>query len=700
IILVSEKPKDDFEGRSYSIIDGQQRLITFSLLGSFLYNKLLVKKGNVDSFQLKDDSKYWIKKEYDSLLSQVEGLICGRMRKEGEDVLFPKIVREDSVDNRSSDTLSSETGSNVANFLSLWFRVLNNSESEPLNDKDLNEISADKNFINQALYIKKWVDNLCDGFNLGELNLNLDDPSDFDYTKSGFRELFKNLDEFSQQEKNRIISDCDNHRNDLVDTIWTISFGRYLMNSVVISTVKTREKYAFDIFDSLNTTGEPLTAIQTFIPKLTKFEKEQKNFYSGSESEKEMEDVEGYLNGFNDSQSFQNESKALVTTFANYLSGDVLYKKLDEQRKYLNNVFSNLNSPEDKRNFVKKLANIGRYKSKFWKKNEIPKQLDRGLVRNQERPLILMCLSFLKDLKMDMSIPPLARYFFDLDNYENNHLESAIKAFTSFVLLRRAYTGSTDGIDRDVRKLMNGSSTYKSLYSAYKSNGKISQIGKKVLPIKEFKSHLITLLEAKVGNNRENWVKIVASKDLARRPPAITKFLLFAANENSYQQDDVPYLIEKGRPSPENNYLRNDLWDSDVFATIEHIAPQSPQPSGWDKMIYSPDNLYLKDCIGNLTLLPQPENSAFGNQSWENKKALYDLFSTGKKGEFDKKLKRISDKNLNLNNNNIEFFRDRSRLGLNDPLLNVQWWDKNVIQKRAENIAKLAAETVSPWLYG
>jgi hypothetical protein len=45
-------------------------------------------------------------------------------------------------------------------------------------------------------------------------------------------------------------------------------FCEYLIYPLEIDIVAKKEEYAFEMFDSLNTTGDPLTAFETFKPKV------------------------------------------------------------------------------------------------------------------------------------------------------------------------------------------------------------------------------------------------------------------------------------------------------------------------------------------------------------------------------------------------------------------------------------------------
>ena len=71
--------------------------------------------------------------------------------------------------------------------------------------------------------------------------------------------------------------------------------------------------------------------------------------------------------------------------------------------------------------------------------------------------------------------------------------------------------------------------------------------------------------------------------------------------------------------------LTLDRWNDDAYLTIEHIAPQSKN-EGWREDIYS--NPLLVNTLGNLTLLPQPENEMLGSKSWSHKQAVYRLLTS------------------------------------------------------------------------
>ena len=74
-------------------------------------------------------------------------------------------------------------------------------------------------------------------------------------------------------------------------------FARYLNQNVAITVITAKnEDGAFDMFEALNTTGQPLTAFETFKPKV--IEREELEKYKESKSYPQMEKIEKYLGKF------------------------------------------------------------------------------------------------------------------------------------------------------------------------------------------------------------------------------------------------------------------------------------------------------------------------------------------------------------------------------------------------------------------
>ena len=102
------------------------------------------------------------------------------------------------------------------------------------------------------------------------------------------------------------------------------------------------EDYAFDMFESLNTTGEPLTAFETFKPKV--IERIGLSQYEKSTSREFMKPVENYLEKFRKAQERQNGTSQLLLPFALAETGEKLSKRHSDQRRYLRDQYDKLQS--------------------------------------------------------------------------------------------------------------------------------------------------------------------------------------------------------------------------------------------------------------------------------------------------------------------------------------------------------------------
>ena len=112
----------------------------------------------------------------------------------------------------------------------------------------------------------------------------------------------------------------------------SIIFARYLNYHVAMTIVTAgNEDDAFDMFEALNTTGEPLTAFETFKPKV--IEKETLSEYENSSSYESINQIEEYLDRNRKADVRQRATSELLVSFALAESGYRLQKKLRVSNK-------------------------------------------------------------------------------------------------------------------------------------------------------------------------------------------------------------------------------------------------------------------------------------------------------------------------------------------------------------------------------
>jgi hypothetical protein len=150
-----------------------------------------------------------------------------------------------------------------------------------------------------------------------------------------------------------ILSNGDSE--DFKQLIRLVLLANFLMNRVTVTVVSTyNEDYAFDMFESLNTTGEPLTAFETFRPKV--IEAEGLSEYKDSASRQYMKPIEKYLEKFNKAEDRHTETSRLLTPFALAETGERLSRRHSDQRRYLRKQYDELGNINEKREFVQHLS--------------------------------------------------------------------------------------------------------------------------------------------------------------------------------------------------------------------------------------------------------------------------------------------------------------------------------------------------------
>ena len=688
IILVKElSAEPTFDGKSLIVVDGQQRLTTLCLLCCVLIECINAHTSDIDILQ--QNMKEWLEEEIQFHLDVLFECVVGQLPERGKIFPYPRIVRDG--DYRARQHKDADYHSNIARFLKDFSDYYQNMKDTFSPDE------KNTRLFENYTYIKEQIDLSMQN---KDCKLEYQGVSCRDFERAGLRGLFEKLNSVgASQEQDRTLSEISKKPH-VENLIRLILFSSYLTKCVVLTRVETQdENYAFDIFDALNTTGEPLTALETLRPKIIEFEKKL-NGYDGSESQQHLNNIKRHLDDvFIDTDKRQKATKELLVSFALYLEGHKLSLNLNSQRTYLRSKFSSVSSGDGanlKRRFVSSISDIAEFRHCYWSADEIRK-LDSLHPSLDDRDVMKLCIEFIRDMNTSLAIPVLARYWVQ---YRNNNDEdaffAAIKSLTAFIALRRAVTGNTGGIDSDFRRLMQNPPDVGGdplCVGVDHSNNLIS--------VDAFKKELSEYLSKERINITEasEWIDKVSNVPLASHSRPLCRFLLLAAAHNARSVDDDPGLMSRYdlKISEERNFFNFKVWDGENYATVEHVAPESDSGSGWDVEIYRQPS--TRHTIGNLLLLPKDENSAIGNSSWRKKKIFYTALAAATKEETNISLNKAKDEGFAFKKRTEEMLLEGKRLHLLDPVIRVGEWNKEFIERRTQNILELAWDTISPWLY-
>ncbi|MDE0315428.1 MAG: DUF262 domain-containing HNH endonuclease family protein [Candidatus Poribacteria bacterium] len=689
LILVKEECESSFAGTSLSVVDGQQRLITLILLCCALTEELSLQKDNPNSLQELTIS--WINKEIEFILKRLYDCVIGKLHSNGQKSGFPRVVRF-PVDNRAFSSSEAKYHSVIAKFLHDFDRYYSQQDNSPFTPIQTNEDAETLRFFQNYEYIKKIVEL---GIYRDNYTSATEDDSELDFNQihhddfrnAGLCNLFKKLDTLSDQaERDTVISDITNN-SDSSGLIRLMLFSHYVLKSVVLTRIETSdEDAAFDIFDSLNTTGEPLSAIETFKPLVIRFEsKIGKISFSKTESGRHFEKLEeSFVSLENDKR--QKETKELLVTFALFMEGYKLPENLADQRIYLRARFERAENPNLKHRFVQSLADIAEFRQTYWNRDFI-RTLD-SIHSNDRSDWLKLCCGFITDMKTSLALPIMARYWTQYQQDENEDtFTDAVKALTAFLVLRRSITGTTGGIDTDFRKMMRTLCIGLDYSNSLHSLDELKEMLKKYL------------VASRIGvDNKETWVSQVCEVPLARHAKPLCRFLLFAASDNSRTDQGNPGLLtreEDAIHSDKLSFLNFSKWQDVKYATVEHVAPDS-NSSGWDEKIYS--SPHSRHTIGNIILLPQKENSSIGNAPWTKKMLFYRALAAKTEEERKSYIEEAKNQALIFPKRTEDLLKKQVRLDMLEPIAEVSDWTKGLIQKRAENILQLAWDVIAPWL--
>lgn len=690
LILVRERSEPAFDGVSLGVVDGQQRLTTLLIASCVLAEYLIELLPTVET--LSPDTRRWLRSEVEFQLDQLSSCALGKLPGRGSSFPYPRLVRH--VDNRAKSRRDAEYRSLIATFL-MGFSDFYASESDtaplelrtPRNDGEALRFKQNYEFIRAQLRHLARADG-----SSGEIDCEPIAPAQF--ARKGMRSLFDKLTALpNDAARNRALSEIASAgAHEAI--VRAVLLSSYITQRVVLTRVETEdEDAAFDIFDALNTTGEPLTAVETFRPRIIQLSGPQ----SGSdldETRAALEDLDEVLNlRFSSTEAKQSETKDAVVTFALYFDGSKESRELSAQRRYLRSRFDRLGDVHDRRRFVVALRDISMFRSRFWDRDAIRAATAHGQKSHIES--LQLCFSLLNDMNTSLALPILARYWVSSETTGRiGEFAAATRAVTAFLVLRRAATGSTSGID----------ALFRSVMSQRTEHGDPLCIGtnfsNKLLDVKSLRALLRGLLRgANTGfNDKSDWVSLAGQTPVATASRPLSRFLLLAASTHTACEDPRNGMITRKdvRPSTETAYLTYENWISDAYRTVEHVAPDANPGTGWPTDIYK--NPSTRHLLGNLTLLPQQENSRAGNRSWPAKRVFYSALAEKRETEQKRFLEEAEGLGFKFTSTTKKLLASGNRLHHLDSVRDVDAWDSVLILKRTENLLSLAWDHIEPWL--
>lgn len=667
------------------IIDGQQRLSTLSIFAMVLH----------DYISWYADRIYREFKTTDPALVDEVKEICDKYRIDlarlfildlgfGNPKYKPMIIRAD--DDKWTRNGDNNYTSSLAKLISQFCtHDVNTNNAAPYKqfvlDKTAFEGNVGKNFTAIRNILKKALEsgNPSDG--------SIDDSED-DTMLPSAREIINVpalTNPIFMTSRPRIFAQVQNDVTNVKQFVQLLGLSYFLLRRCLVNHVEPQsETWAFDMFQALNSTGEPLTSFDIFkavmLQRLPADNRQQvKDNITGM-----YDQLEAYLSTGRDTK--YRKIVELVTVLGLSYAGSQINKLTSEQKKWLTDVYENHGNIEASLHYqtvIKRIRNTMTYLNavrqlKEDKTGYLPLLSGSG-PSLKLRDEAMFCLLFLQDAGHSIVDGMLNNAYFQVAE------EDSPEAKVDFCLIARAVTAfyalwwpinRTSKLPRIHREIMST--------QGWKNTNRLD-----VQKIKsELQQHVATLPD------RDAWIASAADKlRYGAGSDKLVRLALFVSMWNTIMHND--HLIPM-KGSDTSTYLTAERWCSDAFVSIEHVAPQT-QTDEWDSNIY-PEYVHR---IGNLVLLATEINSGTSNKSWAHKWIYYG-FTAEANPDKGKELRSIAaNHNIVLDDDVIKKLQSSTYNKHLNPILELgisYTWDKKTIDQRSIDICTLLYDRMMQWL--
>jgi len=628
---------NDLPAQILVVIDGQQRLTVALMFCVIMHDILRRTKFKFDKQGREDDPE--LERQRLKIMAQLETVLINT-EATGDQPYYPRMIRG-GIDKWSTNSNKCNYESPISALISRYKKIIESGDCSELRMKNNGNFEKKfnlmKKYINELVFQKKYANNndttnLSSGY-LPEISqifsaigaAALKNLFSITASEDFFGEARKNLEQVlnsqtaSDEKKiNKLRQELDKQH----------SVGRalllcayFLTRIMVIKMVTVSDEYAYRIFDSLNTTGDPLTAFETFKPEVIKSAGGAMK-YSGSKHEEIIEEISQYFDKLDKKQQ-ADKTKNFIVQFALAEDGTKLRRDLSDQRKYL------MDRYDDNLEFIKCMLYSKRVFESF---NPLkPERFDTTKFFSflSEKKYFIddehmqwsnqakFCLSFIIGANHSICAALLSRFYSVTLSETNtasaqvNHLElcKAICSIAAFFAVWRISRPTTANIDSHHRRIMRKGNDEHPELNFMRKNGNPPNFS---LLNDEF-TRLLKSHEIWTINDSSSWIELSYSSPIYKIESKVAKFFLLL---DAYHPDPSSPVSPN-----ETNILNEDLWSHPAHSTIEHIKPQSSIGQG------STQDRERIHSIGNLTLLPATTNSIIQDASWNIKRPLYEFIS-------------------------------------------------------------------------
>ena len=669
------------------IVDGQQRISTLALISIQIIDRLKTFRDALSS----EEPYLTIQNHCRDLIDTLKKLHVVEVKRGSDPPNKPKIIRveDDQWSYRGGDE---SYCSPVARYVATYIRDADTTLAWGAIDA-----ASGARVRGNVELIQQWIDDVCNA-HVPDTNLyNRFPVGDAIVTDRMQRYVLG----FSDGEELRTIiasGETDAESQDyLASAVYQVSLlSHYLLRRCGINRLHpSNPEWGFDMFQALNSTGTPLTAMETFLPQVIQAEQTAGEDWLSSPSHSTFAEIDELFETSNTNQAKTRRTNELLSTLALVYNGDELGHKFSAQRRWLNrNYLNGITDIEDKRKFLKHCAEVASFFHSAWYMQDLSSAQIIDVVQNHEDGMLVsLLLRYLRDATSKLSAPMLVRFYsqaLESDAGVEEFIE-ATKACAAFFTLWRS-SNSTSGLDDVYRRFFKGSEqpTNVESHSWMRHPDDLSS--------DSLKAYFVAVLKNKGIETQENWISASQRFLQYNEVKTICRFVLFLAGHDRVADTSQPGLTLRGNIGV-CPMLSLERWRGRDYRSVDHIAPQHPADmSAWDADIYIENRVHE---IGNLLPLPGSVNNHIGSKSWPVKFLHYSHIGN-RTEEGIKVIEEIADqRGIVLSKRAANTLSKVNYSGLAEPLLEVGidgQWSYEKIEARSRQIKEIAWETLSEWL--
>ena len=668
------------------VIDGQQRISTIALLGIQIREHLKSLCEN-----LPGETPYEILQNHcNDLNKKLCKLYTIALGRGANPPNKPKIISAQKDRWTYAGEDKSSYHSPIARYIAIYI-------SEKDSQKALNVLDSTKGkrVRDNIELICDWLNDVSDAHILGT-RLHGQFPTGDKIVSDRMQKHVLGFDASGIEEIIRECETCKNNKNYFATASYHVFLlAYYLLYRCGVNCLKPmNQDWGFDMFQSLNATGTPLTAMETFLPQVMQAEDRAGNKWEETQSSKYMDEIDELFKATKSNERKNQRTNELLKAFALCSEGKPLGNKFSAQRRWITDIYEkDLSTIEEKRIFVNKLAKIARFFHVAWYMEDKRNQSNciKGLEKHQEGELASFLTQYLKDANSKLSAPILARFYsqaLEDEKYVDEFIE-AVKACAAFFTLWRS-TKSTSGLDDILRQFLRGAKRPVNV-----EGGNWKGHPGPVLS-ESLKQYFLKILKYYQIDEKNRWITSSEPFLLYTEAKKISRFILFLAGHDRVGDKKKPGLTTCGNKDV-CPLLGLDQWST--YKSLEHIAPQHPlENHGWDPDIYEQNKVHQ---IGNLLPLPIKLNELIDNKNWVAKFLHYSYVGMRETKEIDNLENEARRKGVTLSKRATQKLKDMRYMSLVESVLNVGIegsWNASIIDQRTQQIKETAWEKLIYWL--